>query len=234
MITEKQKMLRIAGIVSIIAALLCAVSDLLLRCGPVSGKEITLANMAMIPYSRTMIGALLGATVIPLWLLILFPLYEALKPAGKWFVIPIVILFAHHIAIATLYHGAYAFYSAGYHALAAANGEEKTILLEMIDRFLAFKTALSYIAMISCGLASIYFIITILFRPTGYKKWMVIFTPLIAIPIGLLCKNLPAPIGGYITPPAGTIAYAIFFILTTKVTWKYSESTVHNNRRQIL
>ena len=33
-----QKMIRLAGILSIIGGLLCAMSDLLLGCGPISGK----------------------------------------------------------------------------------------------------------------------------------------------------------------------------------------------------
>ena len=235
MTLDKQKMIRLAGILSIIAALLCAVSDLLLGCGPVSGKEISLENMAMIPYGRTMAGALLGAAVIPFWLLILFPLYEALKPAGKWFAVPVVFLLAHHIAIATLYHGAYAFYSAGYHALAAASGEAEIILSEMINEFMVFRTGLMYVSS-TFLLASVWFMIAVLFRPTRYKRWMALFTPLLVIPIKLLCSNLPAPIGGYIVPPIGTIVYAVFFLITTQVSWNYNyneESKIKEKNKKV-
>lgn len=221
MSVEKQKMLRLAGVLSIIGALLCAVSDLLLMCGPVSAKDINLIYMASnIPYNRTMTGAILGVAVIPLWLFVLFPLYHALKPAGKWFAIPVILIFAHLIAVSTAYHGAYAFYSAGYYALANVGGEAKTILLEMIDKFMVFRTGLFYTVVTISLLGSVWFIIAVLFRPTLYKRWMVIFTPLLIIPVGILCKQLPAPIGGYMMPPSGSIVFAVFFMFATVVTWK--------------
>ena len=217
---ENQKTIRLTGILSIIGGLLCAISDLLLGCGPVSGKEITLENMALIPYERSLIGAILGIAVIPLWLFVLIPLYHALKPAGKWFAIPVILFFAYHIAASTAYHGAYGFYGAGYHALAAATGDTQAVITEMINRFMVFRSGLVYVATIPIILGSIWFIITVLFRTTLYKRWMVIFSPaLFYIPVRILCIQLPAPIGGYILPPAASIGYTIFFILTTIVTW---------------
>lgn len=223
MTLDKQKMIRLSGILGIIGAVLCAVSDLLFEGMPVSGKEVTFENMALlIPYGRTIAGALLGVLVIPLWLFILVPMYYALKPAGKWFVIPVILLFAHYIAVATAYHGSYALYTAGYYALANVGGESKTILLEMIEKFMAFKTGLFYTVAITNFLGSIWFIITVLFRPTLYKRWMVIFTPLLTMQLRILCKQLPAPIGGYILPPTGSILFAVFFLITTLVSWNYN------------
>ena len=216
-----QKMIRLAGIISIIGGLLCAMSDLLLRCGPVSGKEISLEFMAAsIPYGCTMAGAILGVAVIPLWLFILFPLYHALKPAGKCFAVPVVLMFFYNFAVSTVYHGAYAFYSAGYYALGAVNDEAKAILLEMIGNFMAFRSGLLYMITPTILLGSVWFIVTVLFRPTLYKRWMAIFTPLLSIPVMILSHQLlPAPIGRYIVPPAASMVYAIFFIFTTIVTW---------------
>jgi hypothetical protein len=217
---ENQKIIRLTGILSIIGGLLCAISDLLLGCGgPMSGKEVTLANMALIPYEYTLIGAVLGVAVIPLWLFVLIPLYHALKPAGKWFAIPVILFFAYNIAASTVYHGAYAFYGAGHHALAAAAGDIQTVITEMMNRFMVFRSGLLYITAIPIILGSVWFIIAVLFRTTLYKRWMAIFSPLLAIPAAILCIQLPAPIGGYIVPPSGSIVYTIFFILTTIVTW---------------
>lgn len=225
MINKNQKIIRLAGILSIIGGLLCAVSDLLLGCGgPISGKEVTLANMALIPYERTLMGAILGVAVIPLWLFVLIPLYHALKSAGKWFAIPVVLLFAYLIAASTAYHGAYAFYGAGYHALAMAGRDTPAVITEMINRFMAFRSGLVYITTIPLILGSVWFVITVLFRTTLYKRWMAIFSPLIFIPVAILCKQLPAPIGGYILPPSASIVFTIFFTLATVVIWKPIEN----------
>lgn len=213
--------IRLAGILAITGALLCAVSDLLLMCGPISGEEVSLALLASIPYESTLIGAILGVAVIPLWLFVLIPLYHALKPAGKRFTIPVVLLFAYNMVASAVYHGAYAFYGAGYHALAKAEGDMLIVLTEMMDRFMAFRSGLLYITMIPLILGSIWFIIAVLFRTTHYKRWMVIFTPFpLMLPLVLLARQLPAPIGGFIIPPAGSIVYMIFFTLTTIITWE--------------
>ena len=213
--------IRLAGILAITGALLCAVSDLLLMCGPISGEEVSLALLASIPYESTLIGAILGVAVIPLWLFVLIPLYDALKPAGKKFAIPVVLLFAYNMVASTVYHGAYAFYGASYHALAEAEGDMLIVLTEMMDRFMAFRSGLLYITMIPLILGSIWFIIAVLFRTTHYKRWMVIFTPFpLMLPLLFLIRQLPAPIGGFIIPPAGSVLYMIFFALITIVTWK--------------
>ena len=222
---EDQDSLRLTGIVSIIAALLCTVADLFLLGLPISGKEITLEAMAMIPHWRLVVGSTLGIVVIPFWLLGLWPVYAALKPAGTWFSIPVVVLLGYSFVVSTAFHGAYAFYGAGFQAQAVATGEAQTILKEMMDRFMDYRTAFTYVTVPALFIGSIWFIATVLSGRTLYSRWMAIFVPPIGSLPFLLFRLLPAPIGGYVATSMPSMGYVIFFVFATVVTWKTVEDT---------
>lgn len=75
MISRRQ--LRICSLLAIFGGILNAISDLLLRFGPVSGREITFEYMATMPYPQTFVGATLGGAFgIPMWLFVLVPTYS--------------------------------------------------------------------------------------------------------------------------------------------------------------
>ncbi len=87
-------------------------------------------------------GSLLGAAVIPLWLLGLWPVYRALEPAGPSLALAIALLFGFGIAVASGYHGTYVFYAGAYQALEAVGPESRRVLVEMTDHFRAYHDAL--------------------------------------------------------------------------------------------
>jgi hypothetical protein len=217
-------MLRLAGLLSVLCTLVNAVADLLLFGGglPVSGAEITVEALRSVPYQSVFIGSILGVIVIPFWLLGLWPVYEALKPAGPWFAWPVVLLFGYALALFPLFHGVYAFYAAGYQAFAAVSGDVQSTLTELIERFLAIRGTLYALVAVSATPGSLWFIMAVVFRRTRYARWMAIVSPLLVPVASPLVRLLPAPVGGYILPPFATLVFTTFFLLATVVTWHSS------------
>jgi hypothetical protein len=221
MTLERQSLLRLAGVMSILCTLVNAVADLLLFGGgmPVSGAEITVEALRSAPYQSVFTGSILGVIVIPFWLLGLWPVYEALKPAGSWLAWPVVLFLGYALALFPLYHGAFAFYAAGYQALAAVSGDAQATLTELIERFLAVRGALYVLIAVSATLGSLWFIVAVVFGRTRYARWMAVLSPLLVPLASPLVRLLPAPIGGYALPPFATLIFTVFFLLATVATW---------------
>jgi len=224
---ERHSMLRLAGLLSILCTLVNAVADLLLFGGglPVSGAEITVEALRSVPYQSVFIGSILGVIVIPFWLLGLWPVYEALKPAGPWFAWPAVLFLGYALTLFPLFHGAYAFYAAGYQALAAVSGEAQSTLTELIEKFLAVRGTLYALVAVNATLGSLWFIVAVVFRRTRYARWMAVVSPLLVPVASPLVRWLPAPMGGYVLPPFATLVFTFFFVLATVVTWNCTAQT---------
>lgn len=223
MISRKQ--LRICSLLAIMGGVLNAFSDLLLRFGPVSGKEITFEYMATMPYQQTFAGAVLGGAFgTPMWLFILVPAYHALRPAGRWFSIPVVILFAHLFVVSAIYHSAFALFSAGYSALAHAGADTASLWMQMKERMASFHGFFMGLWFLLAVSGSLWFVAAVLIRETAFRKWSAALTPAMAMPASILSSFLPAPVGGYIRPMAGTLVLTLFFIMVARATWNHLES----------
>jgi hypothetical protein len=214
--------LRVAGGLAVLAGIVNAVADYLLRGGPapVSAAEITLEALGEVPFESVFAGSVLGVAVIPLWLLGLGPVYAALAPAGRWLALPPVLLFGYVFALAPGYHGAFALYAAGYHALGAVGAEARPILSEMIERFRAYHDALFLLFAVVASLGSLWFVVAVAFFRTRYSRWMAAASPILVPLLSPLAQALPAPAGGYVRPILGTTIFTLFFLVATVVTWK--------------
>ncbi len=225
----KKKFLRTCGILGIIGGLINIAADLMLIVGPLPGNYGLDAMSVYTPFKLCMAGSLLGAAVgIPMWLFILIPLYYALKPAGKVFAVPVVILLGHNFILSAVFHNMAALAHAAYTAVANVGAESKPVLEEMISRFDLYIMRIGPFYAISLALGSILLIIAILSGKTLYKRWMAVFSPLLVMLIMFVSNNLPAPVGGYFAPYDGSLMYTVFFLITTIAVWNYQEQSQNN------
>ncbi|MGH0034486.1 MAG: DUF6796 family protein [Myxococcota bacterium] len=215
-------MIRIAGCGAVLGGIANGVADSLLRGGPApaAGADLTLEALANVPFASVYAGSLLGAAAIPLWLLGLWPVYRALEPAGPRRALAIVLLFGYGIAVASGYHGTYAFYAGGYQALEAVGPESRPVVVEMMSRFRSHHDALMAVFVVPWVVASLGFVVVVLFFRTVYARWMVLLSPILVPVTAPLVAALPSPIGGWVRPVHGTTIWTLFFLLTTVVTWR--------------
>jgi hypothetical protein len=216
-----QPLLRLAGCGAVAGGLANLVADYLLRGGPqpVAASAITLETLGQVPFGSVFAGSLLGVAAIPLWTLGLWPVYAGLRPAGPWLARLTALFLGYGIAIAAGYHGAYALYSAGYHALAAAPAAAEPVLVELTQRFRTFHDTLFLLLAVPWTIGSVAFVVAVAFFRTHYPRWMAALSPLL-VPLTMpLVAVLPAPIGGYVRPIHGTVLWTLFFLVSTAVVW---------------
>lgn len=216
-------LLRAAGLLAVAGGIANGVADYMLQGGPKPSPGLnTYAQLADAPFDPVFLGSIIGNATIPFWLLGFWPVYVALKPAGRSLALPPVLLLAYGFSMFAGYHGSYALYAAGFQAQAAAPPDAAPVLAEMVARMHAYHEALIDVITIGVPLGSLWLAAVILFRETHYRRWMVILTPLVAPLTQPFAEMLPAPIGGYIRPPWGTTIYTVFFLVSTLVTWNVS------------
>lgn len=213
---------RAGGLAAIIGGCLNFVADYMLRGGPAprSAAEITFEALGRVPTEIVFPGGVLGAAAIPLWIFGLVPVYVALAPAGRALALIPVLAMTYGTAVAAGSHGAYALYAEGFRALAAVGPEARPVLETMMERFMAYDRAIVMIIAIAWMIGSLAFVAIVALRPTRYRRWMALLSPLlvpIAMPLG---SSLPAPIGGYVRPVLGTTIWTLFFVIATIVTWR--------------
>lgn len=215
--------LRLMAVLAITGGVLNALSDLMLRYGPVAGEDVTFELMATMPYAQTFAGAVIGGGIaIPLWLFALPPLYVALRPGGHRRAIGIVLLFAHLFVISAIYHSAYALFGAIY--AASAHTPDTEILLELRARVAWFDRVFVGAWAVLATTGSIGFISAVLTGRTAFDRWALALTPLLCVPATGLATQLPAPVGGYIRPMTGTLVMTLFFVQIARAVWGHQAS----------
>ncbi len=220
----KKKLIRTCSILAISGGLINIAADLMLIAGPLPGNYGLDAMAVHTPFKLCMAGSLLGAAVgIPMWLFLLVPLYYALKPVGKIFAVPVVLLLGHNFILSAVFHNMAALAHAAYTALAQVGAESKPVLEEMIGRFEQYIMGIGPFYVLSLGLGSIWLLVSILSGKTLYKRWMAVFSPMLALLITFVSNNLPAPVGGYFAPCDGSLMYTLFFLITAIAVWNYEE-----------
>jgi hypothetical protein len=218
--SDGSALLRAAGLLAVAGGVANGIGDYMLQGGPRPGPGInTYAQLAEAPYDGVFLGSLIGNATIPLWLLGLWPVYVALRPAGRPLALPPVLFMAYAFSIFPGYHGSYALYAAGFQAQAAVPAELATTLQEMVDRMHAHHGAVLYLIVFSAPIGSLWFAAVVLFRETLYRRWMAIVSPILVPLTQPLAEMLPAPYGAYIRPAWGTTIFTLFFLVTTLVVW---------------
>ena len=211
--------IRLLGGLAVAAGFTNAVADYALRGGPrpVSGAAISLEMLGSVPHESIWFGSLLGAAVMPLWILGLFPVYVGLRPAGRWWAALPVFLFGYGICVASGYHGSYALYGSGF-ALQAAL-PEATDVSRHLDHLMQHHDGLQAVFVAPWIIGSVSFVVIVLTGRTGFPRWMAFTSPILVPLIVTLSAGLPAPLGGYIRPGIGSLTWTLFFAMALWLTW---------------
>lgn len=210
------------GVIAIVGGVINAVSDLMLRCGPVDGAQITHAYMATMPAEQTLAGALIGAAVgVPLWLAILVPLAALLAPAGRWRSLSTLASLGYLYVVTATYHGAYAFY-ASTHRLATDGRIAADLAAMLIEQDAQFQSWLGGAWFGGAVVASLCLAAAVLSGRTALRRWSLLFVPAASIVASMASARLPAPVGGYIRPMAGSLVFIGFFVVVTWSVWRAS------------
>ncbi len=211
---------RTAGLLAVAGGLVNAVSDYMLQGGFIARAAVnTYEHLPYAPYDLVAWGSIIGNAALPLWLLGFLPLYVALAPAGRWLSIPPVLCLGFLFSLFPGYHGSYALYAAGFQAAEANPPELSETLVTLVERLHAYHDMQINVIAVASVSGSILFLVAVLSGRTHFPRWAVILTPIITPITQISVEMLPAPFGGFVRPPWGTVMFSLLFLMATIVTW---------------
>lgn len=237
---DASAIVHIAGILAAVGALVYALSDVLLLGhavgprGPVAAaSEADLAPYAAPPFSagdllkltalpprRLAWGGVLGVLATPLLLLGLWPLCQALRPAGWWQAFLPAALLATGLILAPFVHGSFIYIEQNAQVLARLSPEERPILGEVFrlqQRVMA--TAYAVVA-VATLLASLLYSIVVAVGTTGLPRWMAAVNPVTMVITWMLIRRLlPERVARYSEGAGFNIGFFLFFGLLTVTLW---------------
>jgi hypothetical protein len=219
---DQKKQIQLCMLIAIFACAGAFASDILMLAVPLSGLEYFSSyklNMIRISSERLFIGNTLGVVFIPLELFGFWALYLILKKQQQLLAFILIFTLSFSMISGIAYHANFAFYGIGLQVHEIIRNETTKF---MIDKFKIFHETLYQMMGLFYGIGSIAFSILILWKKTIFKKWHIIFAPImILIVVRFILSLIPSPIGGYIAPGYGNITNIIFFIFLTIMFWKH-------------
>jgi hypothetical protein len=216
---SKADLIRLSGLIGILAAFLTAASDMILLGRPVSTYSfirLGTQSMAGFEHWRILVGTFVGVFALPFQIAGAVPLYFGLKAAGSKIATLILGTSAYAVIMGVAFHASYAYIGSGWNMY--YTGADNNAAAGVLERFDLYWRII--IASMGAGLllVSVCFIILVAGKKTLYPRWMVFFNPLCInlylYPVMIL---IPTPVGGYIGPAYFNIATMIFFILALKL-----------------
>lgn len=229
---ERQRRIRLAGIVALTCAALVFAADVVMLGLPVSGDEISdYRTLAALPEWRLRLGGY-GAFIIIGFVIGVWQLYEGIKPAGAWWSIPPFLLLSHFFISGAIFHFLVPFIGAAVKAQAQMQGSDYQSMETVVQTMRAYWLVPYITCLMSLITGSLWFGAAVLFRPTHFPRWMAALSPL--FPIGaafLITRWLPAPYGGYLLPPFVHFATPLIFGSSTALLWnlKFHSSSVKDS-----
>ncbi|MEM7107576.1 MAG: DUF6796 family protein [Bacteroidota bacterium] len=216
-------LLRTAGVLAVTGGIINGISDYLLQGGLIARAAVnTYENLPNAPFDLVFLGGIIGNAAIPFWLLGYWPVYQALKPAGRWLSIPPVFILGYTYSLFPGYHGSYALYAAGFQA--QAQQPQSEIMITLAERMSSYHDALLAVIGITSMIGSVWFVVALLSRRTHFPLWTILISPLIVPITQPLIEMLPGPYGGFIRPAWATILITLLFLTATILTWNLKKS----------
>jgi hypothetical protein len=209
--------IKITGLIGIIAALLVGTGEFLLHFSPLGdyADDGNYAYLLQVSESRVTLGHFFAVIGAPLYLVGFWHIYLGLKPYGK--IIPLVNFFitAYGFIFGTIWIGSRASIVLLAQANSAAVGANKKILRELMDFYMLHSETLLEVTRITTLVSSLAFIVLVLTGKTLYPRWMAIFNPILLLVSSFILFAIAPSIGKYTLPIALNVGYFIFFTLST-------------------
>lgn len=232
--------IHLAGIVTLVGAVLYAMADILLlahHVGPLQEIPTTaidfeasetwrrranmLTGMSKLPWKRLVWGGLLGVFVTPLVMTGAWVLYHALKPAGPWLSTPVALLWLGAYPIGAFIHGSFIYIGGSVHAWNVAEGRNKVHLEDTVARMLRVLLT-AYVVFFAIAIAtSVWYAIAVVQGATALPRWMAFLNPALmsVVYIILARKVVPLRIVKYVEGAGFNVVYFIFFALLLIFVW---------------
>lgn len=209
--------IKITGIIGMIAALLVGTGEFLLHYSPAGdyADDGNYAYLLQVSESRVTLGHFFAVLGAPLYLIGFWHIFLGLKPYGR--IIPWVVFFvtAYGFIFGTIWIGSRASIVLLAQANFAAEGHNSEVLRGLMDYYILHSETLLEVTRITTLLSSLAFIALVLTGKTLYPRWMAIFNPILLLVSSFILFAVAPEVGKYTLPIALNVGYFIFFTLST-------------------
>jgi hypothetical protein len=209
--------IKITGIIGMIAALLVGTGEFLLHFSPLGdyADDGNYVYLLQVSESRVTWGHFLAMLGAPLYLIGFWHMFLGLKPYGK--IIPWVVFFitAYGFIFGTVWIGSRASIVLLAQANFAAEGHSSEILRGLMDYYMLHSETLLEVTRTTTLLSSLAFIVLVLTGKTLYPRWMAIFNPILLLVSSFILFAVAPEVGKFTLPIALNVGYFIFFTLST-------------------
>ena len=230
----------LAGIVTLVGAVLYAIADVLLlahhvgRRNPVPATAIDFAASdrwqrraqmltcsSKMPWRRLVRGGLLGVFVTPFVMSGSWVLYRALQSGGWWLSAPVALLWLGAYPIGAFIHGSFIYLGAVVQAWNVAEGPYKSVMEETVSRVMGVLLKAYVVFYVVAIVFSLWYVVAVLQGTTALPRWMALMNPaLMAIVYTVLARKVvPFAVMKYVQGAGYNIVYAVFFVLLLVFIW---------------
>lgn len=220
--SSSSTMIRWAGIIAILAALLGVIADLALQY--TSNTAYLLSDQSLylldVPPSRLFVGHYLGVIAILIEIVGFWQIYRALQPAGERFALPFFLISSFGAMLGATFHATFIFVGL---TLQAQSGEVEAARQTFTMLLTSFDTArigLAIPALLGIVISSLWYAFVVGFKPSNYPRWMAICNPLVFLLLLVLLVIGIRPSGLVLAPTALNLSHLLFFICSTAMLWK--------------
>jgi hypothetical protein len=214
---SNQQIIKITGIVGIVASLLVGTGEFLLHYSPAGdyADDGNYVYLLQVSESRVTWGHFFAVLGAPLYLVGFWHIYLGLKPYGK--IIPLIVFFvtAYGFIFGTIWIGSRASIVLLAQANFAAEGHNSDVLRGLMDYYILHSETLLEVTRVTTLLSSLAFIVLVVTGKTLYPRWMAIFNPILLLVSSFILFAIAPELGKYTLPIALNVGYFIFFTLST-------------------
>lgn len=223
--------LRLAGVLAMVGALLYIVGDsLLLAVKPAPEPHPRLAEhaslvggmarLAELDPGRIVPGGLLGVFATPFVMLGWWQLAQGLAPAGELAAVGPPALFALGSVIGAFVHGWFMALAEDVRLLARASDATAPHLVEVVGRARRILAVAYAPVVLAVLVASAWFSLAVIGGSTAFPAWLAAANPIVLLAAFLVVRRvLPARLADPLEGTGFNVAYLAFFALTTATLW---------------
>ena len=212
-------LLRLAGIVGVITAIVLSLSDISLLYSPAGGYESD-AMLLTIPKWRLLLGHYLGVLMMPFFLIAIWHLYEGIRPAGAWLSIPVAALLGYVASAGGAFHGSVAGLALILQARVGTSPETQAVLTRLLADAHLFVAPLQAVVFLAGFTGSLWLGTAILSGRTAYPRWFVLANPVLVHAVSFASYSLtPNPVSTLLLPATGSLSLLILFGFSTALLW---------------
>lgn len=204
-----------AGYIAIVAALIGAVSDVLLLYTPKGGflnPDFLFLND--IPYSHLYAGALMGVFFIPLEILGSWQIYNIIKKENPKLSLLSIMISIYFACIGVVVHMLYGIIGVGMQLHTHLTSDYASLIAEHFAQMNSFMEPVATVVIILHVLSTILCVTLLRKNQHIFPSWLTFVNP-VTIYLVLASPYIWWPaLGNYLAPAAFNLSYGIFFCIT--------------------